>query len=518
MRKQDVTEITKKIICGFYARDSTDKQGDTVENQISQGAEFIRRLGPEYILDDECIFIDHAVSGYYTSVFDREAMKNAVELAKQKRYDVLVFKEVSRVGRDKQENPAIVGMFEQYGIRVIAINDNYDSLNKDNITFGILSVLAEQESRKTSVRVSTGKREKARRGLWNTTAPIGYVLNSETRKLVIDQNSTEIVEEIFELYANHDIGTFLIAQKLNSQGKRTRKGNLFSRESVKKILKNPVYIGHTVYGKKRNELERTYDDTGKMSKKKVTVMIDRKDWLVVENTHESIINEEMFFAVQEKLNKRGHHRKPRRAYHPLTGILYCGDCGQGMVCQKRSFKNKEYRYYICKTYHKYGRDTCSRANVNADKLESEIITTVKNRLVLLQNSEADLVNNRSEDIKKLEDELVRKSKEHEKIKKDQMDIFQQRELFSENAYKAQMLALKDRSIALEEEIRIVNSRLKAVLDSENQVANVMQLTKEILVVDPNDTDKVRALLHQIIGRIEIKEKEEVYIDYQYDII
>src|SRR5690606_39521087 len=82
---------------------------------------------------------DLAVSGYYTSVFERETMKKAIEYAKQKRYQVLVFKEISRVGRDKQENPAIVGMFEQYGIRVIAINDNYDSLNKDNITFDILS-------------------------------------------------------------------------------------------------------------------------------------------------------------------------------------------------------------------------------------------------------------------------------------------------------------------------------------------------------------------------------------------
>src|SRR5690606_9485856 len=157
---------------------------------------------------------------------------------KRGKYKVLVFKEISRVGRDNQENPAIVGMFEQYGIRVIAINDNYDSLNKDNITFDILSVLAEQESKKTYVRVSNAKKQKARRGLWNTDAPIGYKYNSDTKKLEIDPDSREIVETIFRLYTQRGLGSFLIAKHLNDTGKQTRDGNQFSRESVKKIIEN----------------------------------------------------------------------------------------------------------------------------------------------------------------------------------------------------------------------------------------------------------------------------------------
>ncbi|CAH1054091.1 recombinase family protein [Paenibacillus pseudetheri] len=506
-----------KIVCGVYARDSTDKQGDTVENQISQSKEFINRLGPEFVVDENCIFVDNAVSGYYTSVFDREAMKLAIELAKEKKFQVLVFKEVARVGRDKQENPAIVGMFEQYGIRVIAINDNYDSLNKDNITFGILSVLAEQESRKTSVRVSTGKKEKARRGQWNTTAPIGYVLNKVTKTLDIDPETRGIIEDVFDLYVNSDVGTFLIAQQLNNRGKRTNNGNLFSRETVKKILVNPVYIGHTVYGKKRNELERKYDDSGKMTKKKITIKIDKGDWLTIENTHEPIINKETFYSVQEKISDRGHHRTPRRAYHPLTGILYCKKCGEGMVCQKRSTKDKEYRYYICKTYHKYGRDACSQANVNADKLEPSIVQIVQNRLLRLSSTEIESSSNRSDDIKRLEEEISRRSKEKDRIKKDQVDIFQQRELFSEEAYKEQMLDLKSRSVAINEEISILENKLSAVKESENRSANIVQLTEKFLNLDISNIGMVRTLLHELIETITISE-EDVDIKYRYDII
>lgn len=506
-----------KIVCGVYARDSTDKQGDTVDNQISQSKEFIYRMGPEFVVDDECIFVDSAVSGYYTSVFEREAMKKAVEYAKKKRFEVLVFKEVARVGRDKQENPAIVGMFEQYGVRVIAINDNYDSVNKDNITFGILSVLAEQESRKTSVRVSTGKKEKARRGQWNTTAPIGYVLNGTTKKLEIDPETQGIVEEIFDLYVSSDIGTFLIAQRLNSAGKRTKKGKLFTRETVKKILVNPVYIGHTVYGKKRNELQRNYDDSGKMTKKKITVKHDRSEWLTVENTHPALISKERYYTVQEKLNDRGHHRTPRRAYHPLTGILVCGKCGEGMVCQKRSFQGKDYRYYICKTYHKYGRSTCPQANINADKLEPEVISTVRNRLARLTSTDMESQTNRSEDILRLENEISRRQKNREKLNKDQIDIFQQRELFPEETYKSQMIELKNRSEAIQEEIIVLQNKLVAIQETENRTADIIALTERFLALDTSNTDVVRALLHSLIDKITIIE-DDVDIKYRYDII
>lgn len=506
-----------KIICGVYARDSTDKQGDTIENQISQASEFISRLGPEYVVDEKCIFTDNAVSGYYTSVFDREAMKKAIDFARKKKYEVLVFKEVSRVGRDKQENPAIVGMFEQYGIRVIAINDNYDSLNKDNITFGILSVLAEQESRKTSVRVSSGKKEKARRGQWNANAPIGYLLNSNTKKLEIDPDTKGLVEEVFSLYTNSDIGNFLIAQRLNAKGLRTNNGNLFSRETVRNIIKNPAYIGNTVYGKKRNELQREYDDSGKMTKKKVQVKIDQDDWMVIENTHEPIIKKEMFYFAQEKLNGRAHNRTPRRAYHPLTGILFCGKCGEGMVCQKRSLNGKDYRYYICKTYHKYGRDTCSQGNINAAKIEPEIIDVVQKRLSNLSKLQLESFSNRSDDVARLEEELNRRSKEKEKVKKDQMDIFEQRDLFTEEAYKDQMITLKDRALAIDEELIILQNKRNAIRESEDKTANIATLTEKFLTFDTSNTEIMRSLLHQLIKKITVF-GEDIDIEYVYDII
>jgi DNA invertase Pin-like site-specific DNA recombinase/archaellum component FlaC len=509
--------MQEKIKCAIYARDSTDQQGDTIENQISQGKEYISRLGDQYDAEDVAIFIDHAVSGYYTSVFERQAMKDAVAGAKRGDFKLILFKEVSRVGRDKQENPAIVGIFEQYGVRVIAINDNYDSLNKDNVTFGILSVLAEQESIKISSRVSSAKKQKARRGLWNTDAPIGYRLNSETKKLEIDPDSKEIVESIFHMYVHRGIGSFLIAQHLNRNGKKTRDGNPFSRESVKRILRNQAYIGNTVYGKKRNELRREYDDSGKMTKRKVQVKIDPKDWTIVEGTHEPIIDKETFYAAQRILAGRGHHRTPRRAYHPLTGILFCAKCGQGMVCQKRSFQSKQYRYYICKTYHKYGRNACPQANVNADELEMKVISVVRGRLSALSTSNIIASADRSVDLSRLENERKTKQKQREKLQKDQIDIFGQRDLFDDQTYQGMMVSLKKQIQTIDEEIAILDGQIKAIREESSQTANVVNIIEDFLSLDVNDTERLRTILHELIEKITLADNH-IDIRYRYSIM
>lgn len=506
-----------KIKCAIYARVSTDKQGDSVENQISQATEFISRLGDEYELDEECIFIDNAVSGYYTSVFEREAMKQAIDYAKKGKYKVLVFKEISRVGRDKQENPAIVGMFEQYGIRVIAINDNYDSLNKDNITFDILSVLSEQESKKTSVRVSSARKQKALRGQWSGEPPIGYKVDPETKKLVIDEKTRHIPEAIFDLYVNNGFGTFRIAQYLNAKQWLTKNNREWSRKTVTDVLKNQAYIGNVVYGMRKNELRRQYDDSGKMTKRKVQMRIEPSRWTVVEGAHEPIIDKETYYTAQSILNARNHHRTPRRAYHPLTGILYCGQCGEGMVCQKRSYKDKEYRYYICKTYHKYGRSKCDQANINADKLEKAVVEIVRNRLSSISMSKIIASANRNDDIERLHQEEKKILALKEQAQKDQVDIFNQRDLFTEEVYKEQMMRLKKRVAAAEEELAIIGKKIQAIRSEANQTANITNIIERFLSLDIDDTATLRVLLHDLIARITIK-GTHFDIEYNYKLI
>lgn len=511
--------MVEKINCGIYVRVSTDKQDTSVENQVGQAEEFISRLGEGYVLDEDSIFVDNTVSGYFTSVFEREAMKQAIAKAKAGQLQVLVFKAITRVGRDKQENPAIVGMFEQYGVRVIAINDNYDSLNKDSITFDILSVLAEQESKKTSVSVSSARKVKASRGEWGGEAPIGYIKDKATQKLVPDPDLKHIPKLIFELYSSGEMGTFKIAEHLNERGMFTKNNRYWSRGTVTNVLKNEAYMGDVVHGKRKNKLERDYDDSGRMTKRKVQIKTDPSEWTIKRGAHKPLVDPEVFYTAQSILGSRRVHRKARRAYHPLTGILYCSQCGAGMVCQKRSYKETEYRYYICKTYHKYGRARCSQANINADELEMTIVDIVRRRLNELSTSKVVASANRDDDVNRLLKEQRRVLLAKEQAERDQVDTFNQRELFTDDVYKEQMIRLKNQIKTSDEELALVNSQIEVINLQLNESANITNIIEQFLKLDieEKDTATLRALLHDLIDNIKASE-DHLDIEYNYDLI
>jgi DNA invertase Pin-like site-specific DNA recombinase len=492
---------------------STDRQGDSIDNQVSQCQEYISRLAGQYDAKDVILYRDEAVSGYYTSVFNRAQMKQAIRDAQAGKFKLLVFKEISRVGRDKQENPAIIGMFEQYGVRVVAINDNYDSLNKDNITFDILSVLSEQESKKISSRVSSARKQKARRGQWGGEPPIGYRVNRETKKLEVDPEWKDVPITVFHLYVHQGLGTFKVADYLNRQGIRTKNGNLWSRESINKIIRNQVYIGNVVYGTRRNQLQRAYDDTGKMTKRKVQIRTDKSEWQIVEQAHEALIDMETFRSAQRILLSKSHSRTPRRAYHPLTGILVCGSCHAGMICQKRSSNGKEYRYYICKTYHKYGRQACRQANLNADELEQTVMAFIRSRLTIFPQSLLTITADYSRNRERLEQKIKAKQAKRDKQRKDQLDLFGQRALFDEETYALQMSEMKRQIVMLDGEIARADGEIAQI--TEHDPIGMEHYMERFIQLDHVDAEQQRVFLHELIGSITVTDRH-LAITLNYD--
>ncbi|QQE79624.1 recombinase family protein [Alicyclobacillus sp. SO9] len=359
--------------CAVYARVSTDMQGESLDNQVDYAREYIRRLGADYHLEEDCVYSDSDQSGYYTRFLQRPAIQRAMQEAKAQRFDVIVFKEISRISRDQAEHVEIVSRFTQYGIRVIAINDNLDSNRPETLDLlGIHSVMSEMESKRISSRVSSGKKSLARRGFWTGEAPIGYAVNPETKRLIIDDSFASIPKLIFQLFTKERYGTFRIAEYLNDRGLLTKNGRFWSRVTVNRVLKNPAYRGDMVYGRTRNTLKRVFDDNG-YTKIQSRQQLPEEDWVVIQDAHPAIVDVETFSLAQSIMAGRSR-QNPRRAKHPLTGILKCGKCGAGMVCQVQRNKGATYRYYSCSRAFRFGRSSCSQPNVNADKLEEGLRT------------------------------------------------------------------------------------------------------------------------------------------------
>lgn len=359
-------------ICAVYARVSTDMQGESLENQISFAKEYVRRLGEEFEVGLECVYADADQSGYYTRFLQRPAIQQALTDAKEHKFHVIVFKEISRMSRDQAEHIEIVSRFTAYGVRVIAVNDNLDSAKPETLDLlGIHSAMAEMESKRISSRVSSGRKSLARRGVWAGEAPIGYVLNRQRRQLEVDHALAHIPRTIFSRFARTDDGCFKIAEYLNARAMYTKYNRRWTRVTVNQVLQNPAYIGTLCYGKTRNTLQRIFDDSG-YSKRKTKRALPREEWVVVEDAHEALIDRETYEMVRERLATRSK-QNPRRTKHPLSGILMCGHCNAPMIAQQRHGRGQQtYRYYVCSNKFRYGLSTCQQQNLRADDVEATV--------------------------------------------------------------------------------------------------------------------------------------------------
>ncbi|OCA84449.1 hypothetical protein A8F94_17275 [Bacillus sp. FJAT-27225] len=388
----------------IYARSSLGKarQGDTVEHQVAMIKEFAKRTNMDVIFDDKFIYEEDGESGFKTTLLQRPAMRRLLGDIDKGLVDTVFFKGISRFARDSGETITTAKRLGNKGIRVLSLEENYDSFRDEPTMFQIYAVMAEQESRKTSIRVSLGNKQKARNGDWpGTTTPIGYkkvkdLPDEELRNALIAQGRrpkslhpdeyADVVQKIFHLFVKENMGRKKIASTINDLGYRTREGELFQDKSIIDILGNEAYIGNIVYGKTRyNYIE---DEIGNKKVQQV-VHIDEEDWARCDGAHPPIIEKEVFYMAQAKIeeNKKmfAHPRKFNAAKHPLTGLLVCGRCGAPMICQKRTNKKKdgtkiEYRYYVCSTYHKKGRNVCPQANVNADHLEEDVWNFIEKKL------------------------------------------------------------------------------------------------------------------------------------------
>jgi site-specific DNA recombinase len=502
--------------CAVYARVSTDMQGESLENQVDYAREYIRRLGDDYRLDEACVYTDFDQSGYYTRFLQRPAIQRALEDAKARRYDVIVFKEISRISRDQAEHVEIVSRFTQHGVRIIAINDNLDSNRPETLDLlGIHSVMSELESKRISSRVSSGKKSLARRGFWVGEAPIGYTVDPKTRRLEVDPAYAEIPKIIFQLFTQEGYGTFRIAHYLNQSGLYTKNRRLWSRVTVNRVLKNPAYVGDLVYGRTRNTLKRIFDDNG-YTKVQGRHAMPEEDWVVIQGAHPALVDRDTFAKAQSIMAGRSR-QNPRRSKHPLTGILTCGHCGSGMVCQTQRYNGNAYRYYSCARAFRFGRSLCDQPNLPATKLEQTIWQCLMNELTRYRDVEVKVKPKKKEvDRQRLVQRLERE------LEKAQLGL--ERLLTDNDIPQATLDRMKmnfvDTIRKLEGELQQVQAQTQHEQERQEWRVEVREYLTYLGKLNLSDLDEARRWFHGLIQHIvvhgrDIKEIELKYALYEF---
>ena len=364
-------------------------ESNSISNQRKLIYDFMKSH-PELELYDE--YKDDGKSG---SNFDRAEFQRMMKDIEAGKVNCVVVKDQSRFGRDYID----VGkykekIFPKLGVRFITINEGYDSLSatsSDDLAFTINSFVYDFYIRDISTKIRTNLTAKKQNGEYaGAFVAYGYVKDSNDKsKLVVDQFAADVVRDIFR-WKIEGLSPQNIAVRLNELGipspaeyKKLSGSNyktsfqtsskaVWSHVSVRRILKNEIYLGVMIQGKRTTPNYKT----------KTVVTKAESEWLRVEGTHEAIISVRDFELVQELLRDDTHCRAGDVTVPIYAGRIYCGDCGAAAVRKTVSYAGRRYVYYVCNA-NKHDKTVCSRHSIREDILGQVIYQTVRHQIDLL---------------------------------------------------------------------------------------------------------------------------------------
>ena len=362
------------------SREDEDKNSiyDASESIVNQKS-FITAFANEHGFNIVETYCDDGISG---TTFDRPDFNRMIHDIETKKINMVITKDLSRFGRDYSKTGYYIeNYFPSRNIRFIAINDGYDSnlesSNNDMVPFK--TVFNDMYARDISTKVKTALRTKQKNGEYiGTSAPFGYMKNPDRKgHLIPDPVSSKYVKKMFELYLSGynllRIANYLTEHKIPtpseySKVKNTQKyiKGLWNEKSVKFILSNEVYIGHTIQHKKKKVNYKVHKQ----------IDIPKTEWIKVENTHQPIISKSDFEAVAQILKKRYFHKEPK-VIHLLSGFLFCGHCGAPVTYVSQYAKGK---YYTCCSTAKRTRkelNLCQTSLIHEDILNKYVLDSLR---------------------------------------------------------------------------------------------------------------------------------------------
>ncbi|MDR2559159.1 MAG: DUF4368 domain-containing protein, partial [Oscillospiraceae bacterium] len=331
-------------------------------------------------------FSDDGISGVR---FDRPAFMEMIAEVEAGNVATIIVKDGSRLGRDYLRVGLYRELFREKGVRFISINDNYDSDKGEDDFTPFREIIAEWYARDTSKKIKFVLQAKGRDGKHMTNIAIyGYIKDpNDKNHWLIDPEAAAVVRRIFNMTIEGK-GAYQIARILTDE-KVTRpqvyvairdggkykprtadEPYTWGGRSIQNILDKPEYMGHTVNFK-------THKESFKSRKKSNR---PKEDWLIFENTQEAIVDPETWNTAQKcrTVKRRGKNREP----NPLTGLLYCGDCGSRLYNHRGTHADKydSQDSYACCQYSKYP-PKCTMHYIRtsiARQLILEAIKTVSN--------------------------------------------------------------------------------------------------------------------------------------------
>lgn len=496
--------------------DETEGPSQSVTNQKSLLNEFVQ----QHRLSVYDTYVDDGWSG---TSFDRPDFQRMIGDIEAKKVNMVITKDLSRLGRDYiMTGHYMERYFPEKRVRYISLLDGIDTgveSTANDIT-PFRAIMNDMYAKDISKKIKSVKRDKQRKGQFIGGKPMyGYKMHpTEKNKIVIDEEVAPVVRRIFAM-ALSGMSCRKIAQTLNEEGVMTpatycgwnvgRKGpytGLWSSERISEMLQNETYLGNMVQGR-----------TVKISyKSKKCIKQDRENWVVVENTHDPLIDKESFQKVQMLLNSRRNTRS--RTYDfLLKGMIFCHECGYPMaVINRKNAAGEDRLFFVCRTYQRFtkaGICTCHsikeetvneavlakvrevcQAYLNPDRLRSIAKETVEN---------TDRESNCKAEIQALQSKITALSTNLDQMYLDRLSGLLSEEDFQRIYQKVKM----DRAV--------LENRLKGFEEQIRQPVNTEEKARALVKQFLDSALTSRELLVSLIERIELTEDKQIIIQFRF---
>ena len=373
MRNEKITPLYERL----SRDDELQGESNSISNQKQMLEDFARRNG----LPNPTHFTDDGISG---TRFDRPGFLAMMEEVEAGRVEAIVIKDMSRLGRDYLKVGQVMEILRQRGVRLIAINDGVDSLKGDDDFTPFRNIMNEFYARDTRRKIRSVFQSKGMSGKHLTgTVIYGYLWDEKREHWLVDEEAAEVVRRIFSLtlegYGPYQIACKLSADRIEipvvhlarfnegvNRSKPAKDPYGWGSSTIVNILKKREYLGHTINFKTRKHF-----------KDKKSHYVSEDEWTIFENTHEAIIDQQTFDLVQKIRSNVRRYPNGWGEAAPLTGLLYCADCG-GKMYVHRTNNGKRVSQYTCSNYTKVPCGTLCPTQHRIN--ESAVLTLVSDTL------------------------------------------------------------------------------------------------------------------------------------------
>lgn len=518
-----IIEKYKRLVSGKqkpytfgYARLS--REDDKEQNSLTNQKGIIRDFSISQGLDIVDIIEDDGVTGM---TFDRDGLSLLKDLIDADLVDIIIIKDLSRLGRHKAYSALFLEYLNKKGIKILSATEGIDTSDEnDDLLIGFKQIINEQYSKDLSRKIRSGFKQKQKERGVVIIPPFGYKKDKATGKVEIVEETANIVRYIYKLYIEEGLGANKIAAKLTAEGyktpsqyqkellgksvpiNKTTKTHMWYDNTITQILKNDAYIGNL-------RCNKNYKSTIYNVRKR----LPEEEHIVHEDFYPPILDIqtwELAQAIRSNRAKNNVRASTNTRVHRYAGLLKCGDCGATFTAVRReSQKNGKYIEYVCNNYHRRGKDACPSHRIRESEID-DVVYSYLDRIKILAEENLLKVdefiakwNNRKREYDR---EIDRFKLEVNQLKEDVKQYAQQlaRKLINEEIFKELTQDNNQKIDLLEKQIETLKEMIEINKDSRKGIKSSVQLLTDIV----NNKELSDAHLQMLISVISITEDQD----------